>query len=97
MTRIVITQLEPHIHEVRLHRDGERHFFASFNVTERDGGRVIRTSSLNIRDGSPPPGVRWWLAFAARHFPRAEFAEHARMTPAGLRWRDPIPLKVARP
>jgi hypothetical protein len=94
MIRVVITDLERHIHEVRLHRGHDRHFFASFNVTELEDGRVIRTSALNIRDGSSPPGVHWWRAFAAEHFPRAAFALHARMTSAGLVTRAPIPLKA---
>lgn len=94
MILVRIIALAPHIHEVKLHRAGDRLFFGSFNVTELDGGRLIRTSALNIRDGSRPPGVHWWRDFAAVYFPRAEFAQHARLTAGGLVWREPIHLKA---
>lgn len=99
MTRVVITQPDedgaPHIHEVHLLPDDGRHAFAGFNVTELDKGRLLRVSAFMARDGSEPPGVHWFRAFAAEHFPRGEIVAGKRMGDDGelrpwkYRFREP--------
>jgi hypothetical protein len=89
MIRVIITQPDadraPHIHEVRLHRADSRHFFACFNVTERDEGRELHVSMFLARDGAKPPPVSWWRDFAAKHFPRGESVGSDRMDDDGKR------------
>jgi len=105
VTRVVITQPDPdnapHIHEVHLLPDEGRHAFAGFNVTEKDGGRLLRVSAFMARDGSEPPGVHWFRDFAAEQFPRGEIVAGTRMGEDGVlrawtrRFRaEPLPVSA---
>lgn len=96
--RIVITKLARNVFEVRLHNGDDVHYFASFNISVKRWGRLLKASMLNVRRDAPIfLGEYWWRAFAAQHFPRARWATYSRMTKRGEAWREPIALKPSRP
>ena len=83
MTRIVRTQIAPNIYEINLLKEGSRHVYLGFNVIELDEGRTLEISRFLARDGSDPPSVRWFRAFALEYFPKAEVVTGRRMDKEG--------------